>query len=159
MTINQRFEVPGTPEQVGDLLASEAFCLEGERVREGVVSAVYKRIERKDDVVEYEIRSVEHKRSMTGGMDKATLDTFNRSTWDRGRRELCWTYSGQEAERIKVGGRYRFVPTASGTRVEHDVTVDVGIPLVGGAVAKLIAKGFEAGFKGFEDRLRAALKK
>jgi hypothetical protein len=159
MTINQRFEVPGTPEQVGDLLASEAFCLEGERVREGVVSAAYCVVEKSADAVTYEIRSVEHKRSMTGGMDKATIDTLNRSTWDRRRLDLSWSYKGQEADRIKVGGRYRFVPTGTGTRIEHDVTVDVNIPLVGGAVAKLIAKGFEAGFKGFEDRLRAALKK
>jgi hypothetical protein len=159
MKVNQVFEVAAPPERVGEILSCEAFCLEGERIRDGVVSCSYVLIEESAARRVYELRTVEHKRSMTGGLDKATLNTLNKSTWDRGARTLTWVYVGQESERIKVSGVYRMLPTATGTRVDHDVTVEVAIPLLGGQVAKLIAKGFEAAFPGVERRLKDSILK
>jgi hypothetical protein len=158
MEIRHVFEVTtASPERTAALMADRKFSLDGERAREGVVSSELVVLEDTPERFAYELRTVERKRNLTGGFDKDTLTTVNRSTWNRKAGTLDWVYLGQESERVHVSGTYFFRPAGTGTRVEHKVVVEVSIPLLGGTVAKAVAKGFEKSFPDTERRVREAL--
>jgi hypothetical protein len=53
-----------------------------------------------------------------------------------------------------VAGLYRLSPSSGGTQVVHDISIDVHVPLLGGKIAKLIAREFDEAAGRFERLLR-----
>lgn len=143
MTHTSRFDAP--PERVADVYCSEEFQLGMERERDGVVETEY--VTLRDDAGQrvFELRSREYKRTMTGALDRSgTVAARNHNEYDREAGTIRWRYESGNTDRVDVSGVYRFQPDGDGgTRLVHDVKVDVRIPLVGGRVAKYIAGEME----------------
>ena len=158
MKLVKRFEVAAPPERVGSALCSEAFNVEAEEEREEVLSTKQVPVEETGRGRVFEVRSTEYKRKKTGGIDRSgTVQSVTRHTWDDSAKTLSWVYQGAGAKWVKVTGVYRLTPSGKGTLVVHDINIDVNIPvpLLGGAVAKLISREFDKA----QDRFQRLLTK
>ena len=82
-------------------------------------------------------------------MESVTCNTY--SSRDNA---LSWVYQGVGSRWVSVSGVYRLSPTTGGTRVVHDITIEVNIPLIGGRIAKMISGEFDAAAERFERLLR-----
>jgi len=156
MKLTHRCTIAAPAEKVMDALASEAYNLEAERGREGVVSTVFRETSRSPMRVAFELRTIEYRRTKTGSIDRSgTFVSVTRSELDRARKVLTWAYDTESGRsRVKLSGVYRMRDIGPATELEHEVVIDVDIPLVGGAIAKLIARSFESGLQRYDDQLR-----
>jgi hypothetical protein len=156
MKLVRSFDVPAPVPRVAAAYCSEAYNVEAERSRPEVVSTAYHAVERDAQHVVFEIRSVEHKRTKIGGIDRSgTLESVTRMRWDEGRSSLSWTYSGAAGRRVSISGVYQLqAKSDSETEVVHELAVEVSIPLLGNQIAKLIAREFESTAPRYEQMLR-----
>lgn len=140
MKVVNTFTVPASVDRVGAALISESFNMEVENDRPEVLSTRFVVEEESAERKVFEVRSVEYKRKKTGGLDKSgTVNSVNRNVWDAGAHTLSWSYRGVGDRWVQIGGTYHLAPDGGGTRVNHEVDVEVNIPLVGKTVAKYIA--------------------
>jgi carbon monoxide dehydrogenase subunit G len=152
MQIRDSFTVAAPPDRVARTLAGEAYNLEAARMRDEVTGAEYRLLEETGAEVRFQVVMTEYKRTMTGGIDRSgTTRTTLHNRWHAPDGTLTWRYEGSGeqpgADRVRIGGAYRLSPEGTGTRVTHEVTVEVNIPLLGGRIARFVAKEFEASFE------------
>jgi Protein of unknown function (DUF2505) len=145
------FELDAPPEKVGQALCSEAYNVAVERDRSEVVACRYELVERTEERIHFDVHSTEHKRKKTGGVDRsATQESVNRNRYDVKARTLSWDYEGVGSQWVKCTGIYRLLPgRGEGTRLEHHVTIDVSIPLIGNRIAKYVVGEFEKAWRRF----------
>jgi hypothetical protein len=155
MNVIRRFSIAAPLERVRDVLCSEEFQLEIERQRAEVVSTDFRRIEEGTERNVFELESVEYRRTRLGAIDRSgTCTSTTRNTWDGVRRTLSWVYSGGAAPaRMAVSGVYRLRAEGERTAVEHEVTIEVKVPIIGGQIAKLAAREFVETAPRYEDAL------
>lgn len=145
MKISDTFQLSYPAEEVARVLHSEAFHVDLEQGREGVVSTAFQPIAEQGERVEFEMHSVEYKRTKTGRIDRSTTETnVIRYTFDGAARTLRWRFGG--SERFKLSGVYQYAPAGERTRVEHEITIDITLPLIGRQIAKFVAKEFQKEF-------------
>jgi len=157
MKLTREFDVAAPRERVATALCSESFQLEVERARVEVVSTAYHVTERSESSLCFEIRSVEYKRTKLGGIDRSgTLDAVTRCRWSAKDHALSWEYAGGAGERVKLSGVYRLHAgeVEGPTNVTYEMNIDVRIPLIGGQIAKLIAREFENTWPRYQAILR-----
>ncbi len=156
MNVTHRCRIEAPVEKVAEALVSEAYNLEAERGREGVVSTAWREIERNEHKVVFELRTTEYQRTKTGGLDKSgTFVSITTSDLDRARNVLTWTWRKESGvSRLKLSGTYRLRADGASTSLEHEVQIEVNIPLIGGQIAKVAAKAFETGLTRYDDILR-----
>ena len=159
MKIKDTFTVAATAHKVEQVMLSEEYNLESETMREGVVSSEYKVKQQGGDRTVFEMRTTEYKRSKTGGLDKSgTTNTILTFTYQKRDRELKWIYGNASgSSRLELSGIYRISPEGEQTRVEHEVEINVRIPLLGGTISKVIAREFKGTFPGHQALLRKSL--
>lgn len=151
MKLVRSFVVDAPPERVGAALCSEAFNVAAERERPEVLSSRFEVLERGEDSLLFELRSTEYKRKKTGGLDRSgTVESVTRHTWSEPEQTLSWEYRGAGSRWVTVAGVYRLTPSGAATHVLHDITIEVHVPLLGGAIAKLIAREFDAAADRFQ---------
>ena len=157
--LTKDFHFARPPERVAEVLRSEAFNVESDESRDDVRSSVYRVIEEDDERVVFEMHSEEYKRTMTGALDRSGWSpAVVRSEWDARKGTLTWDYQGSGmSAKVKLGGVYHVLAEGDGTHLVHDVHIDVSVPLVGGRLAKLVAREFEKSVPGFEKLLREHL--
>jgi hypothetical protein len=65
--------------------------------------------------------------------------------WDLGTRSATWErQGGAHADRVKVSGTVRLIPAGpQACMLEEQGTIDIGIPLLGNAIAKKVAAALE----------------
>ena len=159
MKLVKSFDVDAPPEQVGQVLCSEAFNVAAERDRDEVLDARHVLLEERGGDLVFEVRSTEYKRKKTGGIDRSgTVESKIRNTYDARARTLSWVYEGAGSRWVSVTGIYRLTPTERGTHVIHDISIEVNIPLIGGRIAKMISGEFDAATRRFERLLRDQLR-
>ena len=143
--IKRTFTIPANVDRVGQALCSESYSVEGATMRDDVESATHAVIH--GDLkgqLEYEVRYVEYARTTTGKIDRGkTVRALTRCVWDGGARTLRWTYTTEASERFRMEGLYRLSARGEETHVEYQVSIDVRVPLIGGKIAKMVAKGYE----------------
>lgn len=155
-----RFAAP--PDRVAAVLCSEELHLTLERAREGVAETAFVVVAAPGGPAAagrtvFELRGREYRRTLTGGIDRReTVASVTRNEYDAAVGTLRWSYQSGNSERIAISGTYRLLPDGDGTRLVHDVTVDVRMPLVGGRVAKYIAGEMEKSLS-VQDRLMEKL--
>ncbi len=129
-------------ERVFATLCTEAFNVDVESKREGVVSTSFRQIAEGDRAV-FELHTVEYARTKLGKLDRSTsFESVTRSEVDTANRTLAWAYRGGEskAKRFKLSGVYKVANDGEGTKLTHEVTIEVDIPVVGEQIAKLMSK-------------------
>jgi carbon monoxide dehydrogenase subunit G len=147
-----RFFVPAPPQRVGQILCSEAFNVEADKDRPEVVNSRYLLLEQTDEQCVFQLKTEEYKRSKMGMIDRSGT-TFSTTTnrWNASQGTLSWTYEGEGGSQyVKISGTYYLKPEGQGTRIEHRVNIEVNIPLIGGQIAKLVAKEFTSAADRFE---------
>ena len=145
MRVLRRFTIPASLEDASAAICSEAFNVEREKMRDEVVSTSYHLVEESPEHRVFEMRSVEYKRTKLGGIDRSgTCESKTQNRWDGRARSLSWVYSGGAAPaRMAVSGVYRLTSSGESTSVEHDVSIEVKVALIGGQISKLAAHEFE----------------
>jgi hypothetical protein len=145
MRVLRSFTIPAPLEDASAAICSEAFNVERDRMREEVVSTGFHLIEESSELRVFEVRSVEYRRSKLGSIDRSgTCESTTRNRWDGRAKTLSWVYSGGAAPaRMAVSGVYRLSGDGQSTRVEHDVSIEVKVALIGGQISKLAAHEFE----------------
>jgi hypothetical protein len=147
MKVLRSFTIPASLEDAAATLCSESFNLERERMREEVVSTSFHLLEESAELRVFEVRSVEYRRTKLGSIDRSgTCESKTQNRWDGRAHMLSWVYSGGAAPtRMAISGVYRLTPDgrSEATRVEHDVSIEVKVALIGGQISKLAAREFE----------------
>lgn len=161
MKIKDTFTVPVPLEGLVEVMVSEDYNVESEKKREGVVDSEYKPKEQGDDRTVYEMHTTEYKRTKTGGLDKNDYThTILTHTYTAHNRTLTWIYGNASgSSRLELSGVYTLTPQGGQTRVEHEVEINLRIPLIGGRISKFIAKQFEATFPEHQALLKKYLDK
>ena len=145
MKISNAFVLPAPWRRVAELLRDPQFNEEREKIRDAVVSANFHVLEEGEDTARYELRTTEYRRNKRGKINRSsTFEATSTLTWDGVAKTMSWRYLGQDSSVVEIGGVYRLVPLGDdSTRLVHDVTVEVHIPIIGRGLAKLIARQFE----------------
>jgi hypothetical protein len=121
-TLQADAHVNKKPEQVAELLCSEDFLVAIEKPREEVVDAVYRLIEKTDDITVFEIAVTGYKHNKKGDMDKSgTTTNVAEYRWERSKQLLSFHYRG--SGRIIIGGTYHLQPEESGTRLSFEASI------------------------------------
>ena len=133
------------PKQVAELMCSEDFLVAIEKQREEVVDAVYRLIEKTDDMTIFEIAVTGYKHNKKGDMDKSgTTTNVARYRWEPSKQILSFQYKG--SGRIIIGGTYHLQPEGTGTRISFEATIEVKIPVFGMIIASRIKKEMQRSF-------------
>jgi hypothetical protein len=135
---------PVPPEKVIGALCSEAYNLDVERGREGVLETRFETIRKDDRHAVLRLVTTEHARTKTGGLDRTrTLQSTTDIEVDLARNELTWRYSSDQGSRVRLSGSLRVDQDSDGSRVEQTVDIEVSIPLLGAQIARYIGKEME----------------
>ena len=148
MKIKDTFTVPVPVEELVQVMVSEAYNLDSEKMRVGVVSSEYKLKEQGDARTLYEMHTTEYSRTKTGGLNKNDhTHTILTHTYTAANRTLTWVYGNASGKsRLELAGVYTLTPMGERTRLEHEVEINLRIPLIGGKISKFIARQFEGTF-------------
>jgi hypothetical protein len=143
----ERFHEIGAPlPKVLAAITSEGYNLAIARLREEVAEASYRELERSAQRVRYEVTNREYARNKLGKLDRArTAAAVIESEADLEAGRIEWRYRTEEGGgRIQLAGRYQLGARGSDrTSVQSEITIEVKIPLLGGAIAKMIAGSVE----------------
>jgi len=140
------------PEQVAELLCSENFLVGIEKQREEVVDAVYRLIEKTNDMTVFEIAVTGYKHNKKGDMDKSgTTTNVAQYRWEPSKQILNVNYGG--TGRIIIGGTYHLQPEGAGTRLSFHATIEVKIPVFGRIIASRIKKEMQNSFESMVSRM------
>lgn len=135
---------PASVEQTLGVLCSEAYNLDVERSREGVLEARFETIRKDERQAILRLVTKEHARTKTGGLDRSrTLQSTTDIEVDLTHHELSWRYSSDQGSRVRLSGSLRVERDGTGSRVEQAVEIEVSIPLLGAQIAKFIGKEME----------------
>jgi hypothetical protein len=148
-----------SPETLLEVLTSAAFQEKQRRIDEAVVDAKFVEISRTEDRLEYELRSTEYERGMTGLNKKKTIKSVTRVTWDLRARKGTWTYSTPAYDRFKLSGAHAIEASGDRARYVAGFTVEVKVPLLGGKIEGMIAEGMTKGSERWDALLREFLAK
>ena len=144
-TLQTNAQANKNPEQVTELLCSEKFLVAIEKEREEVVDAVYRLIEKTNDITVFEIAVTGYKHNKKGDMDKSgTTTNVAEYRWERSKQLLSFHYRG--SGRIIISGMYHLQPEGTGTRLSFKATVEVTIPVFGRIIASRIKKEMQRSF-------------
>jgi hypothetical protein len=158
-TISVTYHLDQPPERVAHVLVSEAFNVAAERLREETVSSKQTLLEQNDERVIYELHTLERQRSMTGSLKRSTFTSHNVGTYDVKTRTLRWTYRGQLGDRARFSGVYHLYDEGQGTRLVHEITVDVRIPIIRWALTGAVCRALERAWPDFERLLKVYLRR
>lgn len=145
MKVKQSFILPHAWEAVAKVLVDPSFNVEREKLREGVISSEFVKINEGEHEILFELHTKEYKRKKTGGLDKSgTFQSVTKCRYDGRNKRLRWDYKGEGGGMVRLGGVYILQPRGdSSTDFVHEVEIEVKIPIIGKQIAKMIAKEFE----------------
>ena len=148
-----RFSDPA--EKVAAIMANPDFHVEFDGTRDDIAGTRMLPSKESGDITEFVMLTQEYKRALTGLDRSRSTEGRTDFRWNATTRTLDWNYiSGEEPKRIKVCGQYRVEDEGSGSRLVHDYTIEIKIPLVGGKVSKIVDKEFIKSFPKFEKMVR-----
>ncbi len=141
-TIDNLVDAPW--EKVAEVLCDEQYNIDADKLRDGVVSNRFELVSKSDDVLVFLVHTTVYKRKKTGGLDKSkTIETRTENRWSNRAKTLTWDYRGDGGSRFKLKGVYILSERGPKTQMRHEVTVEVGIPLLGKQIEKFVIKEFE----------------
>lgn len=144
MRVTHTSQHTSPPDKVVEVLASEAYNLDVERHREGVIETLFEEVSRTPEHIAFRLRTSEHARTKTGGIDRSkVLHSTTDSEVDLPRRVVMWKYGTEDGSRVQLSGTLRVEQAPAGSQVVQAVDIEVSIPLIGGQIAKFIGRELE----------------
>lgn len=149
---------------VARVMTDTAFHLEVDRQRDDVrpEQCAIRDVSERGDTKTFVLETAEFERSKTGRIDRRKVVPGRTDfTWNGHDRTLTWVYTpGQEATRIDVRGKYTVREDGPDrTRLIHDYSIDIRIPLIGGQIAKIVDREFKESFVRFEATVKKHLER
>ncbi len=153
------YRFSNSPEEVAAIMANPDFHYEFDRTREDASGTEMRPREPNGDILEFTMLTQEFRHTKTGGLNRnKTTEGRTDFRWNGGTKILDWQYySGEDPKRINIRGRYLVQPDGQGSRLVHEYSIDIKIPLIGGQVSKLVGKEFIKSFPKFEAAVRSWL--
>ncbi len=151
-TLKTYAQLDKTQDQIAEILCSEKFFVDIEKIREEVVDAKYTLIKKTDDVTVFEIAVTGYKHNKKGEMDKSGTNTnIAEYRWEKNNRTISVDHKG--TGRIIISGKYHLDPESGGTRLSFDSSIEVKIPVIGIIVASKIKKSIQQSFDTMVSRI------
>jgi len=141
------------PDLVLGVLIDPEFQVAREKVH-GNPGAFVREISRTETRLVYEVHTTEYCKGVRGIDKSRTEVTVTTYDWDLPGRRCTWDYRGAHAGRVRVWGHIEVLDSGGGTEVPSDFNVDVGIPLVGGKVEKVVISEAAKGWHRWERVIR-----
>jgi hypothetical protein len=148
-----------TPDALVALLTSASFQEEQRRLDESVVDVKFVEISRTDARLEFELRSTEYERGLTGVNKNKHIQSVTHVEWDLKNRKGTWSYKTQAYDRFKLSGVERVEPMGDKARFVDEVTADMKMPLVGGKIEGAVLDGTAKGAKNWDALVRKRIGK
>jgi hypothetical protein len=139
--LERDFRVPLSPEALSATMRDVGLIEDSERSR-GALEVEVKDLVRNDTRHEYEIRVVNHARSIKGLDTSKTETSYVTVRWDLPAGRRSWTWRGDHRQ-VEITGSDRIVSDQGGCRLEMNASIRVSIPLAGKMIEKKIRAGFE----------------
>lgn len=157
MKLEKTFYIDANHRDIAQVLCSDAFNVEAERIRrETVLSTRFELLEQSDQRTRFEMHSMENDRNKRGKIDRSrVVPTVTRFEWTPDNRTMCWTYDGVGRGFLDISGSFRLTPAGNGTRVTHRIDVDVNVPFIGRLIAGVVSGVFKESFPAQDALLRA----
>ena len=141
-------------DQVAEILCSESFLVEIEKIREEVVDSKYTLIKKTADETVFEIATTGYRHNKKGKLDKSGTNTnIAEYRLDRESHTISVDYKG--SGRILISGRYNLEPEPNGTHLSFDSSIEVKMPVFGMLVASKIKKNMRQSFNTIASRIAA----
>ncbi len=141
-------------DQIAEIICSEKFLVEIEKIREEVVDAKYTLINKTEDETVFEIATTGYKHNKKGEMDKSGTNTnIAEYIWNRKSQTISVDYKG--SGRILISGIYHLQPDQGGTQLSFDASIEVKIPVIGMLIASNIKKSMQKSFDTMASRIAA----
>jgi len=154
-TTEHTFVLSGTsPDRALEVLSSEAFEIEQNEAQDGNKSCEVVPESKDDTRLTYTLKTVEYGRGLTGVDRSKTNLTTTKVTWDLGKRESSWVYTGTQPGRVKVWGSTLISAEGDGCKIKSTLNVEIKIPLVGRKIEDAVIKGTNAHWPDFERLVR-----
>lgn len=152
MKVSQSFLLPFSWERIAAVLCDPQFNIERDKLREGVIASEFHRVDEGERHNHFELHTTEYKRTMTGGLNRSgTARTVTEFRYDAHARTVRWNYAGEAGPLMELSGTYTLQPHDRGTRLVHEVSIFVWLPVVGHYIMKFIAKEFEKPSHGYRE--------
>lgn len=159
MKVSRSYTLPYPCARVAALLCDPGFNVEREKLREGVVSCEFHGTEDGDKDARFELHTIEHKRTMTGSLDRnSTVNTLTTFRYDAGEGTVSWQYSGEAGKMMELWGIYTLTPQEDATNLAHEATIRVWVPFLGVFIERYIANEFEKADARYLDLMHRHLK-
>ncbi len=153
MQIRYAVLVGASPEAVTAVIGSPEFHMFRIRRDPATVDVISERLP--DGA--HRIRVTQRRRTATGGLDKSATDPATQELrWSRP-GELSWTWVQGGRFAITLRGRFRVSAEGAGSRVETESDVEIGIPLVGRVLERVVASELEKNNASLKEDLLARL--
>ncbi len=139
-TVNED-RIAVTPGRVVELMCSPAFLERAHGARDDVAEARYVDLGAPEGERVFEVLCDQYERHRTGGVDRSrTRQTSLRYHLQADGRTLTWVYDGPDADRVHIRGVTTVTEDGDVTVVREVVHIDMDIPLIGGLIARLVAR-------------------
>ena len=152
-TLGRTSRLPVEPDALVTVLTDEAFLI-ARHTGETAASATVPERRRDGDRLTIGVEADEYARTLTGVDRSRTERARITYTWDVRRRSCAWRWRGAQGARVGIEGTMRVRPPAGGgggSEIESEFTVEVRLPLIGGAIERRILAEIVAGLPRLED--------
>ncbi|MFZ0257299.1 MAG: DUF2505 family protein [Gammaproteobacteria bacterium] len=144
MKVSQSFLLPFSWQRIAEVLCDPQFNIERDKLREGVIASEFHEIDEGERHKQFELHTTEYKRTMTGGLNRnGTVRTVTEFRYDADPRIVRWKYVGEAGKLMELSGTYTLQPQDGGTRLVHEVSIFVWLPVIGYYIMKFIAEELE----------------
>ncbi len=129
---------PVSADTLMNILTSEEFETRNMESQPSNKEGSYTVVSKDSNKLVYRMDTVEWAKTKTGGLDKSkTENTSTTTTWDLKSRRADWNYKGAH-EKAKVNGKVEITPKGDKAELSTEFNVDIGIPVVGGQIEKIV---------------------
>lgn len=158
MTIKHTMTVPYPIEEVAELLCSDRYAQETQRVREDILDVRHQVLSDTDDEKTYQVCCTTYRRTKMGTLDKKSREESEvHFRFDKKAHVLHWRREGEQGKRVIANGVTRLTPKDGGTQIDREVTLQIKIPLIGGTIQKVVEREFRKAYKRQESQIRSLL--
>lgn len=152
------FVLEGTsPDRALEVLSSAEFEVEQQASQDGNQSCEVVPRSKDDARIEYQLKTVEYAKGITGLDRSKTIDTTTVVEWDCKQRSSSWVYSGPHDKRVRVWGGTTITAEGDGCRIRTRLEVEIKIPLIGRKIEDLVIRGTDQHWPNYERIVRKSV--
>lgn len=152
------FQLDSTsPDEALAILSSPEFEVAQQAQQDGNKSCEVVEKSKDDSRLQYELRTLEYAKTITGIDRSKTVQTTTLVTWDLKARTSHWVYSGPHGKRANVSGGTTITAAGDGCRIRTRLDVEIKVPLVGGKIEGIVVRETDKHWPAYERIVRQSV--